>query len=136
AAITAIKEAYPFPETVREAFEERKVWDKLNDGRTQFVDHHEYYIDMPVVLRVELLRDVMRKQPVTSWADLEARFHYKSYAWQQQWIDEREFEDAEWSRLFADFRILRTMAATSPTKSGQSEPDAAPHGAQSGRRTN
>lgn len=110
AAIAAIKSAYPFPETIVEAFEELKAWDKLNRDRAHFYDHHEYYFDLPIELRVELLRDVMRNQPVTSWDDLEARLHYKSYAWQQEQIDEKDFDDPEWARLFADFRILREQA--------------------------
>ncbi len=141
AAIAAIKAAFPFPQTVAEAFEELRSWDKLEKDRAQFYDHHEFYFDLPIELRVELLRDVMRNQPVTSWEDLDARFHYKSYSWQQQWIDEREFEDAEWSRLFADVQILRARSATTPTKSGQSDtpahcgPGHDNPGAQSGHRT-
>src|SRR5690606_21786081 len=69
--------------------------------------HHEYYFDLPVELRIELLRDAMKNQPVQSWDDLEARFHYKSYSWEQQWVDAQDFDDPEWSRLFADIQILR-----------------------------
>lgn len=124
-AVAAVKAAIPFPANIRDAFEELKVWDKLNRDRAHFYDHNEYYFDLPVELRVELLRDLMRTQPARSWDDLEARFHYKAYDWQQQWIDDLGFEDPEWSRLFGDFRILRQMAeATSVTP------------VQSGRRTN
>ncbi|NLS07630.1 winged helix-turn-helix domain-containing protein [Rhizobium sp. P32RR-XVIII] len=144
AAIDAIKGAYPFPPTICEAFEELKAWDKLNDDRAHFFDHHEYYFDLEVELRIELLRDVMKTQPVASWDDLDARFHYKSYEWEKQWIDERSFEDPEWSRLFADIQILRAMAAN-PIKSGWlntadiTDPAIPSHrglGAQNGRRTN
>lgn len=124
-AVAAIKTAIPFPANIRDAFEELKVWDKLNRDRAHFYDHNEYYFDLPIELRVELLRNVMRTQPAGSWDDLEARFHYKAYDWQQQWIDDLEFEDPEWSRLFGDFRILRQMAEATPV---------AP--VQSGRRTN
>lgn len=124
-AIMAIKAAIPFPETICGAFEELKVWDKLNDDRAHFYGHHEYYYELPVELRIELLREVMRTQPVTSWGDLEARFHYKSYAWQRQWIDPKDFDDPEWSRLFDDVRILRALAE---------KPFREP--VQNGRRTN
>jgi len=108
-AIRAIKSAIPFPENICGAFEELKAWDKLNRDRAHFYDHHEYYYDLPIELRIELLREVVRTQPVTSWADLETRFHYKSYAWQQQWIDPQDFDDPEWSRLYDDIRILRAL---------------------------
>jgi hypothetical protein len=124
-AIAAVKSAYPFPETIVEAFEELKAWDKLNRDRAHFYEHHEYYFDLPIELRVELLRDVMRNQPVTSWDDLAARLHYKSYAWQQEQIDEKDFEDPEWARLFSDFRILREQAEAGHSSS-----------VQGGRRTN
>lgn len=124
-AIAAIKAAIPFPIGIRGAFEELKVWDKLNRDRAHFYDHHEYYFDLPIELRVELLRDVMRTQPAETWDDLEARFHYKAYDWQQQWIDEQIFDDPEWSRLFGDFRILRAAAEARNTPP-----------VQSGRRTN
>lgn len=124
-AVEAIKTAYPFPETIYGAFEELRKWDKLNSDRAHFYSHHEYYFDLPIELRINLLRDVMREQPVTSWDDLEARFHYKSYEWQQQWIDERDFDDPEWARLFADCRILRAAA-----EAVHQEP------VQTGRRTN
>lgn len=113
-AIAAIKAALPFPACIRDAFEELKVWDRLNRDRAHFYDHHEYYFDLPIELRVELLRDVMRNHPVATWDDLEARFHYKAYDWQQQWIDDLKFEDPDWSRLFDDFRILRADAEASP----------------------
>lgn len=124
-AIVAIKAALPFPACIRDAFEELKVWDKLNRDRAHFYDHHEYYFDLPIELRVELLRDLMRTQPARSWTDLEARFHYKAYDWQQQWVDDLEFEDPEWSRLFDDFRILRAKAEAGRQAA-----------VQSGRRTN
>jgi len=124
-AVTAIKTAFPFPETICGAFDELKAWDALNRDRAHFYNHHEYYFDLPIELRVELLREVLRSQPVASWDDLETRFHYKSYAWQQQWIDERDFEDKEWARLFADIRILRNAVEPS-----------APGTVQTGHRTN
>lgn len=124
-AIAAIKLAFSFPETICGAFDELKAWDALNRDRAHFYSHHEYYFDLPIELRVELLREVLRSQPVASWDDLETRFHYKSYAWQQQWIDERDFEDEEWARLFADIRILRSAVEPS-----------APEAIQTGRRTN
>lgn len=108
-AVDAIRSAYLFPTSICGAFEELKQWDKLERDRAHFYDHQEYYFDLPIELRIELLREVMRHQPVTSWADMDARFHYKSYSWQQQWIDERAFEDAEWSRLFGDVQILRNL---------------------------
>ncbi|OQP87881.1 hypothetical protein BTR14_03115 [Rhizobium rhizosphaerae] len=127
-AVQAVKEAIPFPLGVSAAFEELKQWDRLEKDRALFTGG-EYYFDARADLRIELLRDVMRNQPVAGWADLEARFHYKSYDWQQQWIDERAFEDAEWSRVFADFAILR--ARCDPPA------DAAQNGhAQFERRTN
>jgi len=125
AAVTAIKNAFPFPETICCAFDELKAWDALNRDRAHFYSHHEYYFDLPIELRVELLREVLRSQPVASWDDLETRFHYKSYAWQQQWIDERDFEDGEWARLYADIRILRSAVEPS-----------SPETVQNGRRTN
>ncbi|CDN91781.1 winged helix-turn-helix domain-containing protein [Agrobacterium tumefaciens] len=132
AALDAVKNAYPFPTSILDAFAELKRWDKLERDRACFYDHHEFYFDTPVELRIDQLRGVMRSMPVTSWADLEARFWYKSYAWQQQWLDEKDFEDDEWARLFADFQILRASA-----KNGHppQEPDTA-HPAQNGRRTN
>lgn len=107
AAVEVIKTAIPFPETICSAFDELRAWDKLDRDRAHFYSHHEYYYDVRIELRIDLLRGIMRNQPVTSWDDLEARFHYKSYEWQQQWIDERSFDDPEWARLFADCRILR-----------------------------
>lgn len=113
-AIEAIKTAFPFPKSLCGVFEELRGWDKLNSDRAHFLAYHEYYYDLPIELRVELLRKTMQNQPVASWDDLEARFHYKSYEWQQQWIDERSFDDPEWARLFADCRILRARAGAKP----------------------
>lgn len=124
AAVEAIRSAFPFPDDICGAFEELKAWDKLNSDRAHFYDPHEYYFDLRIELRIELLREVMRNRPVSSWADLEARFHHKSYAWQQQWIDEQDFEDEEWSRLFADFRILREQGSQQARRNrGKGAPD-------------
>lgn len=123
-AVAAIRAAFPFPETICGAFAELKVWSKLRLDRELFYQG-EYYFDLPVELRLELLREVIKNQPVASWDDLEARFHYKSYAWQQQWIEPKDFNDPEWSRVFDDVRILRALAE---------KPFREP--VQSGRRTN
>ncbi len=70
----AIKAAIPFPETIRGAFEELKVWDKLNDDRARFYGHHGSIItSFPLSFELNFY-EVMRTQPVTSWGDLEARF--------------------------------------------------------------
>jgi hypothetical protein len=116
AAVIAAKTAFPFPQTIRAAFEELRQWDQLNRDRAHFYDHHEYYFDLPVELRIELLRDAMKNQPVQSWDDLEARFHYKSYSWEQQWVDAQDFDDPEWSRLFADIQILRAGTEAAAAK--------------------
>lgn len=115
--VEAVKGAIPFPRTVRDTFEELRVWDKLNRDRALFFDIHEYYFDLPTEMRTELLRQQMRELPVTCWDDLDARFHFKAYDWQQQWIDEQEFEDPEWSRLFADVQLLRAMSQA-PAQNG------------------
>lgn len=41
AAVAAIKAAFPFPQTVADAFEELRSWDKLEKDRANFYDHHE-----------------------------------------------------------------------------------------------
>lgn len=109
AAIEAVKAAYPFPATLREAFDELRSWDKLERERAHFYSHGEFYFDPTVELRINLLRELMRTEPVATWDDMYMRMQYKSYAWQQQWIEPQDFHDPEWARMFEDLRILRKL---------------------------
>ncbi|MBB4103558.1 winged helix-turn-helix domain-containing protein [Allorhizobium borbori] len=138
AAIEAIKTAYLFPITMRDMFEELRSWDKLERERAHFYCHNEYYFDLPVELRIDLLREEIRTRPVTCWEDMEIRLHYKSYAWQQQWIEPQDFDDPEWARMCADVQILRQMykEACTHQNGGEDTASATPGGAQVGRRRN
>ncbi len=107
-AKAAIRNAVPFPATIRGLLDEYRMWETLRHDRQDFVDG-EYYARMEVELRSRLVQEELKTRPVASWDDLEARFAFKRYEWESQWIDPQERKDEEADRLEADFAILRDL---------------------------
>ena len=107
-AKAAIRDAIPFPETIRGLLDEYLMWKALRHDREAFIDS-EYNHRREVELRSRLVQEELKTRPVASWDDMQARFDFKRYEWESQWIDPQERKDDEADRLEADFAILRDL---------------------------
>lgn len=107
-AKAAIRNAVPFPATIRGLLDEYRMWEALRNDRQDFVDG-EYHARMEVELRSRLVQEELKTRPVASWEDMQARFDFKRFEWENQWIDPQERIDDEADRLEADFAILRDL---------------------------
>lgn len=121
----AVKNAYPWPSNLDGMLKEVKQWDRLEWDRGLF-NGGEWYHYAEVECRVSLLEHALEEgQPATSWEDIQARFNWKRYKEERQWINPTERVDPFMDRLEEDFRIMRGQAETV-----QSAP------VQTGHRTN
>ncbi|PYE88771.1 winged helix-turn-helix domain-containing protein [Phyllobacterium leguminum] len=103
----AVTKAYPWPSNLDGVLREVKQWDRLRWDRGLFNgggwDHHA-----EVECRISLLEHSLDEgQAATSWEDIQARFDWKRYEFERQWIDPTKREDPFMDRLEEDFRILR-----------------------------
>lgn len=106
----AVTGAYPWPSNLDGALSEVKAWDRLRWDRGLFRGEWDHYPE--VDCRIALLeKALMSGQPAASWADLQARFEWKRYEFERQWIDPTKREDPFMDRIEADFAILRAKAA-------------------------
>ncbi|MEJ5083285.1 helix-turn-helix domain-containing protein [Ochrobactrum sp. MYb379] len=124
-AKSTISSAFPMPTTIQAAMDEIKAWNKQRWDRALFFEYHEQ--EPEVYVRQRLVEDFINNEPVRSWRDMEARFAWKKYEFESQWIDPTEREDPFMDRIEADFVILRGLY-----ENGK------PHAAtvQTGHRTN
>lgn len=125
---TAVTNAYPWPATLADALAEVKEWDGLSRERGLFCSHGEWSHYREVQCRVTLLEDELEtSRPAATWDDVQARFDWKRYAHERQWIDPTPRDDPFLDRLEADFAFLRVKAH--PVHSGH------PHMQPATRRT-
>ncbi len=107
-AKAAIRNAFPFPDTMQGLLDEYRMWQALRRDRGDFIEG-EYHERMEVELRSALLNRELKTRPVASWDDMQARFDFKRFEWESQWLDPQERKDEEADRLEADFAILRDL---------------------------
>ncbi|MDG3578367.1 MULTISPECIES: winged helix-turn-helix domain-containing protein [Rhizobium] len=107
-AKAAIRNAVPFPATIRGLLDEYRMWEALRRDRQAFIDG-EYYPRREAELRSRLVQEELKTRPVASWDDMQARFDFKRFEWESQWLDPQERKDEEADRLEADFAILRDL---------------------------
>lgn len=133
AAVAAIREGWPMPQTLPGLLAEALMWDKLHDDRSAFIDG-EYHHHLEVFARMELLERELHNRPAGSWDDVEARFAWEKHKFERQWIDPtEEKEDGLVMTLRRDFEMLRRRYET-PAQNGQG--DAYPRSEEINRRTN
>ncbi len=127
AAIAAIREGWPMPQTLPGLLAEAVMWDTLHDDRSAFVEG-EYRHHLEVFARMELLERDLHNRPAESWDDVEARFAWEKHKFERQWIDPtEEREDGLVMTLRRDFEMLRRRYEA-PAQNAQGE-----GGAQSAR---
>lgn len=103
----AVTTAYPWPSRLDDALQEVKAWDRLRLDRG-LVSGGEWNHYAEVECRFVLLEHALQTgQPAASWDDIQARFDWKRYEFERQWLDPTECEDPFMDRLEADFVILR-----------------------------
>lgn len=103
----AVTTAYPWPSRLDDALQEVKAWDRLRLDRG-LVSGGEWNHYAEVECRFALLEHALETgQPAASWDDIQARFDWKRYEFERQWLDPTECEDPFMDRLEADFVILR-----------------------------
>lgn len=109
--------AYPWPSNLDSALQEVKAWDRLRWDRGLFTDcEWNHYAE--VECRVSLLeRELNSGRPASSWDDVQARFDWKRYEFERQWLDPTERDDPFLDRLEADCALLRTL----PTNTSDAE---------------
>ncbi|MGU3496127.1 transposase [Xanthobacteraceae bacterium A53D] len=121
----AVMGAYPWPSTLGEALREVQSWGELRLDRGLFVSgdgspgewNHYAEVECRVVL---LERELDAGRAAASWDDVQARFDWKRYQDQRQWIDPTDVKsDPFLDRLEADFGALRRMG--SPVHSGRGD---------------
>ncbi|AMJ59391.1 winged helix-turn-helix domain-containing protein [Bosea sp. PAMC 26642] len=118
--VDAIRSAWPMPAPLAKALAESRMWRDLSDDRQAFVDG-EYRHHREVDARIELVEHELNTRPGTSWDDMQARFDWKRFEWERQWIDPtEESEDSIVSTLRRDFEMLRRIYDR-PAQNGQAE---------------
>lgn len=103
----AVTTAYPWPSKLDDALQEVKAWDRLRlDRGLASGGECNHYAE--VECRFALLEHALQTgQPAASWDDIQARFDWKRYEFERQWLDPTECEDPFMDRLEADFALLR-----------------------------
>ncbi|MDH0125780.1 helix-turn-helix domain-containing protein [Brucella intermedia GD04153] len=104
---SAISSAFPMPTTIRAAMDEIKSWNRLRWDRSLFFDTHEPEAEVSV--RTRLVEEFVAREPVHSWDDMEARFAWKKYEFESEYIDPVERKDPFMDRIEDDFAILRGL---------------------------
>lgn len=114
----AVTKAYPWPSNLDAALKEVQAWDRLRWDRDLF-SGGEWNHYAEVECRISLLEYALeREQPVISWEDLQARFDWKRYEFERQWINPTEREDAFMDRLEEDMKVLRRQYSNPPVQTG------------------
>lgn len=108
----AVMRAYPWPSNLDTALHEVKAWDRLRWDRGLFCDTGEWNHYAEVECRIVLLEhELATSRPAASWEDVQARFDWKRYEFERQWIEPTTEHDEFMDRLRADFEILRERYA-------------------------
>lgn len=131
----AVTGAYPWPATLAEALAEVQDWDRLSLDRGLFCHHGEWNHYAEVECRVALVEHALDGgAPAASWDDMQARFDWKRYQDERQWIEPTKRNDPFLDRLEADFAFLRREAAS--VQSGHGARPASPplHRTNAGKR--
>lgn len=120
----AIRNAWPIPDTLSALLAEARLWDDIWRDRQAFVaeiDDHEYEMHAEGDCRRDMIEHELNTRPVTCWDDMRARFDWKRFEWERQWLDPtEESEDGTIPTLRRDFDILRRMYET-PAQNGQGD---------------
>lgn len=105
----AVTTGYPFPSDLEAALQEVKSWDRLRWDRGLFCGGEwNHYAE--VECRIALLEaELNAGRPAASWDDVKARFNWKRYEFERQWLDPTERDDPFLDRLEADFATLRAL---------------------------
>lgn len=109
--VEAVENAYPLPDTLAEALDEVRAWDRLRKDREVFIGG-EWHHPTEVEARISVIENILETRPAASLEDMQARFDWKRYEWERQWIDP---SDHRWEhesiigRLEDDLRILRNL---------------------------
>ncbi|WP_022711068.1 hypothetical protein [Pseudochrobactrum sp. AO18b] len=110
--------AYPWPSNLDAALKEVQAWDRLRWDRGLF-SGGEYNHYAEVECRISLLEHALEQgQPAASWDDIQARFNWKRYEFERQWIDPTEREDAFMDRLEDDMKALHQLYGNPPVQTG------------------
>ena len=120
----AIETAYPIPDGLADVLAELIEWDQLAYDRKVFTEQNEWNLDMEVMGRLAVLRNILRNKPASSWDDIQARFEWEAHHWRQQWIwpEEHEREDDEFlKRVQSDLMALRERYDNQSVQVGQPE---------------
>ena len=114
----AVTNAYPWPSNLDAALTEVQAWDRLRWDRGLF-SGGEWNHYAEVECRVSLLEHALEQgQPAASWEDIQARFNWKRYEFERQWIDPTERDDAFMDRIEADIKILHQQQCNAPVQTG------------------
>ncbi|MDY8111122.1 winged helix-turn-helix domain-containing protein [Fulvimarina sp. 2208YS6-2-32] len=112
----AVTNAYPWPSNLDAALKEVKAWERLRRDRALF-SGGEWSHYPEVECRFALLeKELNEGRPATSWSDIQARFDWKRYEFEREWIDPTERKDPFLDRLEADFANLRKAYAERQTE--------------------
>ncbi|MFS8037709.1 winged helix-turn-helix domain-containing protein [Xanthobacter sp. AM11] len=113
----AVMGAYPWPETLADALTEVRDWERLRRDRGLFCRQGEWNHYCEVGCRVVMLEHTLESsQPAATWDDVQARFDWKRYEWERQWIEPTQRDDPFLDRLEADFAFLRTNVQPAGTE--------------------
>lgn len=112
----AVMTAYMWPSNLDTALQEVKAWDRLRWDRGLFGGEWNHYAE--VECRILLLEhELDTGRPAASWEDVQARFDWKRYEFERQWIDPTERCDPFLDRLEADIAALAQLVQ--PVQSGR-----------------
>lgn len=112
----AVENAYPWPSKLDAAVRELKAWDRLSLDRG-LVSGCEWTHYAEVECRCELLTHALKAgQPAATFDDIQARFDWKRYDFERQWLnpEDKERTDPFLDRLEADFTALRERSCSAP----------------------
>lgn len=114
----AVTNAYPWPSNLDTVLKEVQAWDRLRWDRGLF-SGGEYSHYAEVECRISLLEHALEQgQPAASWDDIQARFNWKRYEFERQWIDLTGREDAFMDRLEDDMKALHQLYGNPPVQTG------------------
>lgn len=123
--IKAIEGAYPLPRSLADALSESKAWEQLRQDRQDCLGD-EYPNAIEVETRISVVENILNTKPAASWEDMQARFDWKRFEWERQWIEPTKRDDPFMDRLEDDIKALRSIHSP-PVQNGR---------AKSVRRTN
>ena len=107
----AVTGAYPWPSNLDAALLEVKVWEQLRLDRGLFCQPGEWPHYAEVECRISLLEHELNAgRPAASWADVQARFDWKRYEFERQWIEPTVRDDPFLDRLEGDIADLAGVA--------------------------